>query len=110
MVRWFPLIVLTVCVALLETSMTHADYAADVDAAATHIDDFDVSNSRATDEKGDYVGHREFERFLRERFPGSYVFYMKLSEVDRAEVVAEFNNSQSIGKTRKLIMERFLKR
>ncbi len=110
MIRRFPLILLTVCVALVEMSIACADYAADVDAAATHIDDFDVSGSRVSDEEADHVGHKEFERFLRERFPGSFVFYMKLSEADKAEVVAEFNSSQSIGKTRKLIMERFLKR
>ncbi len=90
--------------------MAYADYATDVDAAATHIDDFDVSDSRVPDEEAKRVSHKDFERFLRERFPGSFVFYMKLSEADKAEVVTEFNSSQSIGKTRKLIMERFLKR
>ncbi len=91
------------------------DYAEAVDAVARQIDEQDASSRKKMDHGGEsndeeLTTRREFEEFLQERYPGSYAFYLRLVESDKAEALVEFNTSHSIARTRRLIMERFLKR
>ncbi len=56
------------------------------------------------------VSRAAFEKLLRESFLGSYTFYEKLSDSDKADVLAHYRKTGSIVEARRLIMRRFMHR
>ncbi len=65
------------------------------------------SESRAS---GNGISRSAFENLLRESFFGTYIFYKKLSDSDRADALGLYRETGSMTQTRALIMRRFMHR
>jgi hypothetical protein len=52
----------------------------------------------------------KFEKILDEKYHGSYVFYQKLPERSRQEIVNEYEQGTPFEEIRKKIIDRFLQR
>jgi hypothetical protein len=52
----------------------------------------------------------KFEKILDEKYHGSYVFYSKLPERSRQEIVNDYEQGMSFTDVRKKIIDRFLQR
>lgn len=51
-----------------------------------------------------------FEAVLKDRYHGSYIFYSKLPERSRQEIVQEYKRGTPFVKIRKKIVDRFMQR
>lgn len=73
--------------------------------------DAGVSGDAEAGVAGEGVEKRnEFEAILAEKYHGSFIFYRKLPEHSRQEIIEEYQRGTSFVKIRKKIVDRFMQR